>query len=160
MNTITLKIQLSEYDNIDELSETDRKLVEKSQQALSSSYSPYSHFRVAAAVLLENGEIICGTNQENAAYPSGLCAERVALFYANSKYPEVAVEMIAISASGNNIDCTAKPISPCGSCRQVILETENRFQKPIKIILYGQEKIVVFENAKDLLPLAFSKIEK
>ncbi len=158
MNKITLQITVLEYNSIDELSHSDKKLVEQSQKAIISSYSPYSKFRVGAAVLLENGEIITGANQENAAYPSGLCAERVALFYANSKYPDVAVEAIAISASGNGKDFTCKPISPCGACRQVILETENRFEKPIKIILYGKDKITVFENSVDLLPIAFSKI--
>ncbi len=155
-----INIELLEYSSIAELNETDRKLVEQSQKALNASYSPYSRFRVGAAVLLENGKIITGNNQENAAYPSGLCAERVALFYANAQYPETSVKAIAISASGDNKNFTKEFISPCGSCRQVILETENRFKTPIRIILYGSDKIVVFESASSLLPMAFSQIIK
>ncbi len=155
-----INIKLSEYGSIKELNETDRELVEQSQQALNASYSPYSRFRVGAAVLLENGKIITGNNQENAAYPSGLCAERVALFYANAQYPNTSVKAIAISASGNDKDFTNEAISPCGSCRQVILETENRFKTPIRIILYGNDKIIVFKDASSLLPMAFSKITR
>lgn len=153
-----MQIKFSEYNTPAELSDIERKLIRKSQEIISSSYSPYSNFRVGAAVLLENGKIITGTNQENAAFPSGLCAERVALFYANSQYPTTAVKAIAISASGKNRDFTSHPISPCGSCRQVILEAQNRFKQNIKILLYGKEKIIVLENSQDLLPFAFTEI--
>ncbi len=144
-----------EYNSIKELSNDDILLIEKAKEAAKNSYSPYSTFKVGAAVLLENNEIIQGSNQENAAYPSGLCAERVALFYANSKFPEIKVKTIAIIAIINNkfID---EPVPPCGSCRQVMLETEIRFNSPIKVILAGNKKIQIIENIKQLLPLDFS----
>ena len=145
-----------EYDSIDELSATDQILVKNAKEAARRSYSPYSQFSVGAAVLLENGEIIQGNNQENSAYPSGLCAERVAMFYANSKYPDLAVKAIAITAfSGEKY--LAHPIPPCGSCRQVLLETEERFASPIQMILHGEEKIRIVDNIKQLLPLYFDK---
>ncbi len=147
-----------EYNSIKELPKDDILLIEKAKEAAKNSYSPYSTFKVGAAVLLENNEIIQGSNQENAAYPSGLCAERVALFYANSKFPEVKVKTIAITALMNNkfID---EPVPPCGSCRQVMLETEIRFNSPIKVILSGNKKIQIIENIKQLLPLDFSNFD-
>ena len=143
-----------EYDSLEELTKEEQLLINTSKEAVKNAYAPYSKFSVGAAVLLENGKIISGTNQENAAYPSGLCAERVAIFYANSKYPDIPVSAIAVSAFTNNkfID---KPIPPCGSCRQVIIETETRFKKPIKIYLVSRNKITVIEDAKNLLPLNF-----
>ena len=113
---------------------------------------------MGAAVLLANGEIITGNNQENVAFPSGLCAERTALFYAHSQYPEQAVKSIAVAAftQGDFID---KPISPCGACRQVILETEMRSKSPVKIYLYGKSEIYIVEGIGNLLPLAFNTIE-
>jgi cytidine deaminase len=143
-----------EYDSAEELNSEARILIQKSKDAVENAYAPYSKFQVGAAVLLENGEIITGTNQENAAYPSGLCAERVAVFYANSKYPDVPVKAIAVTAFTNN-NYVKTPIPPCGSCRQVLVETETRFQKPIKIYLVSESKITVINDAKDLLPLNF-----
>lgn len=144
-----------EYDSIDELNSDDNLLIEKAKEAALGSYSPYSSFKVGAAVLLDNNEIIQGNNQENAAYPSGLCAERVAIFYANSKYPKNKVITIAITAiKGNKI--IDDPIPPCGSCRQVLLETELRYKSPIKVILYGSHKIQILDNIKGLLPLEFN----
>ncbi len=143
-----------EYNSINKLDEKDKILIEKAKEITKNSYAPYSHFNVGAAVLLENGKIITGTNQENAAYPSGLCAERVALFYANSEYPDIAVKSIAITAK-TNTDFVENPIPPCGSCRQVLLETETRFKIPIKIILAGSKKIQIIKNAKSLLPINF-----
>jgi cytidine deaminase len=105
---------------------------------------------------LQNGEIISGNNQENAAYPSGLCAERVAVFYANSQYPNVAITKIAICAENEN-GILKNPISPCGACRQVLLETEIRFGLPIKLILFGTEKIITITTISQLLPLHFKK---
>ncbi len=149
-----IKVIVFEYEDIEELNTEDQIVVKAAQEALNNAYSPYSKFSVGAAVLLDNGEIVQGSNQENAAYPSGLCAERVALFYANSKYPEASVKTLAISAlkAGKIID---NPIPPCGACRQVILETEQRFEQPIKIILAGAKGIQVVSNAKSLLPLTF-----
>ena len=144
-----------EANSLQDLVEEDISLVKKSQEIIQNAYAPYSKFKVGVAILLENDEIITGTNQENSAYPSGLCAERVALFYANSKYPNVPVKTIAITAFYENKFVNA-PIPPCGACRQVILETENRFKKPIKIILFGKEKIHLIDSIKQLLPLSFS----
>ncbi len=145
-----------EYDSVEELSKDEQLLIQKSKDAVNNAYAPYSKFQVGAAVLLENGEIITGTNQENAAYPSGLCAERVAVFYANSKYPDVPVKAIAVTAFTNN-NFVKTPIPPCGSCRQVLVETETRFNTPIKIYLVSESKITVINDAKDLLPLNFDE---
>jgi len=152
---IAAKIQICNYN---ELQIEEKILIDYAKDACSRSYAPYSQFQVGAAVLLANGEIVAGSNQENVAFPSGLCAERTALFYANSQYPEQAVKSLAVAAytHGDFID---RPISPCGSCRQVILETEIRFKNPVKIFLYGKKEIYIIDGIKDLLPLAFNSIE-
>ncbi len=150
-------IETFEYSSADELSAKEKNLIQASKNAVKNAYAPYSEFQVAAAVLLENGEIVTGTNQENAAYPSGLCAERVAVFYANSKFPDVPVKAIAISAFTKGSFVKA-PIPPCGSCRQVLLETESRFKQAIKIYLIGEAGITVINDAKKLLPLHFNSI--
>lgn len=130
-----------------------QQLHEKAIEALSNAYAPYSRFQVGAAVLLANGEVVTGSNQENAAYPSGLCAERVALFYAGAKYPDVAVKAIAIAAkTGGKL---VEGISPCGGCRQVMLETETRAGSPIKIFLCGSDKMRQIDSAASLLPIGF-----
>jgi cytidine deaminase len=151
---ITAKIQICSYD---ELNTEEKNLIDCAKDACSRAYAPYSQFQVGAAVLLANGEIVTGSNQENVAFPSGLCAERTALFYANSQFPEQAVQSLAIAAytQGDFID---RPISPCGACRQVILETEKRFRSPIRIFLYGKKEIYIVEGIGDLLPLAFNEI--
>jgi cytidine deaminase len=154
MKKMQLTTTILEYESGKELDKTEVDLVNEAMKATYQAYSPYSKFSVGAAVLLDNGKIIQGTNQENAAYPSGLCAERVALFYANSCFPDSKVLSIAIAAqSGNTF--TKLPISPCGACRQVILESQIRFKHPIKIILYGTGKILVIEDASTLLPISF-----
>lgn len=145
-----------EYSSPKELSNKDRELVMAAREASDRAYSPYSGFSVGAAALLTNGEIITGNNQENVAYPSGLCAERVTLFYANSKFPNEAVVTLAITAKNKN-GLVAQPVKPCGACRQVILETEERFGAPIKVILDGNDYLEVIENAAHLLPLSFNK---
>jgi len=145
-----------EYNSENELETIDKELIKQAKKASGRSYSPYSNFSVGAAVLLDNGKIIQGNNQENAAYPSGLCAERVAIFYANANYRDSKVLAIAIAAKSGNI-FTSLPVTPCGSCRQVILETQNRFKQPIKIILYGKEKIQIIEDASTLLPISFGE---
>jgi len=142
------------YNNTEELPTTDSKLVEKAIDAAKNAYAPYSEFNVGAAVLLEDDKIVMGNNQENAAYPSGLCAERVALFYANATYPDVAVKTLAVTAT-NLESIVDGPVKPCGSCRQALAEAEYRFGKPIRIILDGKKKIHVFDGIKDLLPFAF-----
>lgn len=143
--------------NFDELNESERQLLIKAKEAAQSSYAPYSKFHVGAAVLLENGEVIQGSNQENVAYPSGLCAERVTMFYANSKFPDVAPRMLAIAALSQE-GFLHNPISPCGSCRQVLLETEMRYGKNIEVLLFGTDVIYKLKSSKDLLPLAFEKL--
>lgn len=139
-----------------ELSAEEQQLVEAAKKATTRSYAPYSHFHVGAAALLANGEIISGTNQENAAYPSGICAERTTLFYANSQHPQQAVKALAIAARTSEGHWTETPISPCGACRQVMTETENRFGKPMKVLLCSAQEVFVIESAKDLLPVSFS----
>lgn len=129
-------------------------LITEAKKQCKQAYAPYSKFQVGAAVLLENQTIIGGNNQENAAYPSGLCAERVAIFAANAQYPQEAVKAIAIAADKDNA-FTINPITPCGSCRQVILETENRFNQDIEFLLYGEKEILLIKGTTNLLPLAF-----
>jgi cytidine deaminase len=142
--------------SLSEASESKKVLIEKAKNAAMSAYAVYSRFQVGAAVLLNDGTIITGNNQENAAYPSGLCAERTALFYANANYPKTLVKTIAIAAY-NNGQFTKDICSPCGSCRQVILETENRYETPINIIMYGEEQIYEVASIQDLMPLCFGK---
>lgn len=141
---------------VSELNSDYQKLIDEAKQQITKAYAPYSGFSVGAAVLLENGVIFAGSNQENSAYPSGLCAERVAMFYANAQYPEVPVVAIAIAAStgGAFLD---SPITPCGSCRQVLLETEMRFGKDVEVLLYGTKEVFVIKNIRQLLPLCFEK---
>ena len=143
---------------INELDAQEKCLMEAAIEATRRSYAPYSHFHVGAAVLLENNVIVTGSNQENAAYPSGLCAERTALFYANSQYPDMAVKALAIAACDENGTPSANIISPCGACRQVMLETEKRSGKPMKILLCGSEEVYIVEGVTQLLPFAFSDI--
>ncbi len=131
-------------------------LIEEAKKQTQKSYAPYSEFHVGAAVLLENGIVVGGNNQENSAYPSGTCAERTAIFYANSQHPDIPVKLLAIAAFTNG-KFTSEPVTPCGACRQVLLETENRYNQAIKVILYGIDKIYVFDSIKQLLPLSFGK---
>lgn len=154
MKAEELKITIYTCDSIDDLSEKDKKLVEYAMEATQKAWAPYSQFRVGAALQLENGEIITGNNQENIAFPSGLCAERVALFYAGSQFPGIAVQKIAIVAYADGA-FVANPVFPCGSCRQVLLEHENRVKKHIEVIMYGEEKIKIVKSVSDLLPLPF-----
>jgi len=151
---ITAKIRICNYE---ELLSEEKFIVDKAKEATFRAYSPYSKFKVGAAALLMNGEIVTGNNQENVAFPSGLCAERTALFYAHSQYPDEAVKALAIAAYTEG-DFLNRPISPCGACRQVMLETEMRFKQPVKIILYGKKEILIVESIKDLLPLAFDSL--
>lgn len=148
---ITSVIKVYEYD---ELNDADRALLNDAIEATQRSYAPYSHFSVGAAARLANGVVITGTNQENAAYPSGLCAERTTIFYANSQYPDQAVMTLAIAARTEK-DLIDTPIPPCGACRQVILETERRHKQPIRILLYGKKCIYEVESIEQLLPLSF-----
>jgi len=156
MNKREIKSILIDYNSLAELEKEQQELIKKAKEAAINAYAPYSQFEVGAAVLLENGEIIQGNNQENAAYPSGLCAERVAIFYANSKYPNVSIKSIAVTANTKE-GIIKEPIPPCGSCLQVMLETEKRLNKDIQVILYGENKITVAENINQFLPINFNK---
>ena len=139
----------------DELTPLDREIVDAARAATANSYAVYSGFNVGAAVRLSNGIVVSGTNQENAAYPSGMCAERTTLFWANSQYPDKPVEVLAIAARTADGELE-RPITPCGACRQVILETEKRFNTPVRIILYGTKECYLIDGGvKALLPLSF-----
>ena len=142
---------------MDELSAEEQHLVNLAIEATGRSYAPYSNFHVGAAVRLENGEKIIGCNQENAAYPSGLCAERTALFSAGAQYPDVGVQMLAIAARGTDGELQYEPVGPCGSCRQVIVESETRAGHPIRILLYGRKCVYVIDGIRKLMPLMFSE---
>ncbi|MBP5457899.1 MAG: cytidine deaminase [Paludibacteraceae bacterium] len=138
----------------EELDNEAKKTIEEAKKASQNSYAPYSRFQVGAAVVLSDGKIVQGNNQENIAYPSGLCAERVAVFSANAIYPKATIRTLAIAAqTGGNF--TEKPITPCGACRQVLSETEQRQKAPIDIYLYGSKEILHIHSVADLLPLAF-----
>ena len=139
----------------DELSTEDRQVIDAAKSATQRSYAPYSHFHVGAAALLADGTVVTGTNQENAAYPSGLCAERTTLFYAGATHPDQPVVALAIAAYTNSA-FTPTPIAPCGACRQVMLEVESRHHHPIRTLLYGTEGIYIIEGGtRELLPLTF-----
>ena len=137
-----------------EMEPSMRELVEKAKAMTQNAYCPYSHFHVGAAARLADGQIVAGSNQENAAYPSGLCAERTTLFAANANNPNTPVEALAIACYTQG-HYTKDAASPCGACRQVMLETEHRFGKPMQVILYGEDMCYVFDSAADLLPLNF-----
>ena len=151
-----LTINYSMYE-LAELTPEDRELVERAMQMTEVSYAPYSNFHVGAALRLENGVIVGGCNQENAVYPAGLCAERVAVFSSQAQYPYTKILSLAISARNTEGEFVTTPVSPCGSCRQVILEQEMRYNQPIRILLVGQNGIFIFNSIKDLLPFAFSE---
>jgi len=147
------------YDSIDELGAEDQQLLTEARNVTEQAYAPYSNFRVGAAAKLENGNIVTGTNQENASYPVGICAERVLLSTVSSLYPDVPVTTMAVSYQSNKIK-SDHPISPCGMCRQALLEFEGRTSKLIRLILAGiKGKIYVIRSASQLLPLAFGSEE-
>lgn len=148
-------IEFEEFESINFISEQDKELIEAANKAAKKAYAPYSKYHVGAAVRLKNKEIIEGNNQENIAYPSGLCAERVAIFYASAAYPDETMESIAIAAISDNSEISILPF-PCGSCRQVLSEYENKQKMPIRVILYAQNgKVIIFKNVQDLIPWAF-----
>lgn len=151
-----ISFQYTEFTSEKELSSELKELANSAKIIAKTAYSPYSKFNVGAAILLENGKIITGSNQENSAYPSGLCAERVALFYANSQYPDIAIKAIAIIAFHNKKELD-QPVYPCGACRQVISESQSRQKKPIQVLFLGKKLIHYIENASNLLPLEFDK---
>lgn len=151
---INLKIKVYHFD---ELPAADQTLINMAKDATQRSYSPYSKFQVGAAARLSDGTIVTGSNQENVAYPLGQCAERTTLFYANSQYPTLAIDTLAIAAYTDN-QFTSSPITPCGGCRQVMLETENRYKQPMRILLYGTKEVYEINSASFFLPLSFNEI--
>lgn len=153
MKSIIIKSEIK-FCGLDELDEDAQRLVNKAIAATENSYSPYSKFRVGAALRLDDGTEIIGANQENAASPVTLCAERSAIFNAQSNYPQHPITHIAIAAQNIN-GLVAEPVTPCGSCRQVMLEIEQRYKTPIKIYLYGTKGVYVVDTIKDLMPLSF-----
>ena len=149
------KIVYHRFKHWNELASEDQTLVSKAYEICENAYAPYSKFHVGAAVRLASGEVVMGSNQENVAYPSGLCAERVALFYVGANFPNQKVETICIVAKGDLLP-KEKILSPCGACRQVMLETEMRQKKAYRVILVSQNGVtILFNSAEDLLPLAF-----
>jgi cytidine deaminase len=155
MNTQNFTISYQVYDRIDELSETDQMLCRKAEAALLTSHSPYSKFRVGTAILLGNDQIVLGSNQENVAYPSGLCAERVALFTLGANYPEATIKTMAITAQTERFVIT-DPVTSCGACLQVMIEVEKRQASPVEVIFYCiNGKIIKVDSVKSLLPFGF-----
>ncbi len=151
--SIEIPVKVCAYDELDE---QDRMLIDKAKEMTRHSYAPFSHFSVGAAARLGNGIVVTGSNQENVAFPSGLCAERTALFYANSQYPDVPVLTLAIAARNADGGFTAGPVTPCGACRQVMAEVQKRNGKPLRVLLYGTEGTYCIDNVDHLLPLSFS----
>ncbi|MCI5055012.1 MAG: cytidine deaminase [Flavobacteriales bacterium] len=157
LEEVNLKFSYKKIDNSEHLAKEDRDLLEIAERASKNAYAPYSRFHVGAAVRLDNGFVIEGNNQENIAYPSGLCAERVAIFSASAQYPNAEIEAIAIYASSTEFK-VENPVTPCGACRQVLAEYELKQKRSIKLLLSGQtEQIFEIESASILLPLLFNE---
>jgi cytidine deaminase len=155
MKEIKFETCFKVYSSIHELDETERHLMNKAMAVLPEAYAPYSHFHVGAAILMEDGNIVTGTNQENASFPIGLCAERVALAAVSSIYPAKRIKTIAVTIKNFNKP-TLEPVSPCGTCRQTLLEKEQNNGEPIRILLKGEgEKIYALDSVSSLLPLSF-----
>ena len=157
MTSKEIKISYQEYETLDQLEPKDKELAQAAIEATALAYAPYSKFNVGAAVMFEDGVIVKGANQENAAYPSGICAERTALFYASASRPDKAMAEIAIAAQQNGelVEC---PVTPCGACRQVMAQYQTKSGIPMKVLLIGAQKIWKFEKVDDLLPLIFDSI--
>ena len=150
MHTLSIPYERIQREDFDA---TLLRLEEAAVEAARNAYAPYSRFRVGAALLLSNGVVVVGSNQENAAYPSGLCAERTALFAAGAQYPNEAVEILLLVAFSE--EDRVESITPCGACRQVLMETSSRYQKPFKVIMVGKEQALVLHDNRGLLPFAF-----
>lgn len=158
----TLSFQFESYDSLDELPEDERKLIEQAMEAADSAYAPYSRYHVGAALRLSDGRMVIGSNQENVAYPSGLCAERVAFFAAGAQHPGKTIEKVAIVAQSEDFHVDM-PVAPCGACRQSMSEYEIKQDRPIRLLLASTSgKVWVVEGVKSLLPLVFneSKLKK
>ena len=157
MNQKEIRVTFEEYGSIDELNVEDRELAGEAIVAMQGSYSPYSHFHVGAAVRMSNGQIVRGANQENAAFPSGICAERTAMFAAGAKYPDKDMRSIAL-AGGVFGRLTDQPATPCGACRQVMAQYQTKAGKPMSVIMVGAQKVWKFARVDDILPLIFDSI--
>ena len=159
MNKEEYQFSYEVYDSADDLEKQDAWLLNEAREVTDTAYAPYSNFNVGAVAKLVNGEIVAGTNQENASYPAGLCAERVLLSSAATLYPGVAIESIAISYNNNNGE-SSHPISPCGMCRQSLVEYEERMKQPIRLLLSGMEgRVFIIQKANMLLPLSFGSVD-
>ncbi len=152
-----IRINFTEYSSIDEMQPSDRELAAEAIAAMSNAYAPYSHFHVGAAVRMSNSQIVRGSNQENAAFPSGLCAERTAMFAAGAKYPDKDMQSIAI-AGGVHGRLAEHPATPCGACRQVMAQYQTKAGKPMSVIMVGARKIWKFDRVDDILPFIFDSI--
>ena len=152
-------VELSVYDSVNSLSELDKELMERAKKVSKTAYAPYSQFYVGAAVRLSSNKIIEGSNQENMAYPSGMCAERVAIYYANSFYADERIDTIAITAHAKTFDVN-HPIAPCGACRQSMAEYEMKQKHPIRLIMTGESgEVYIAESVEMILPFMFNEIE-
>lgn len=157
MAQVQFTINYEEFSSPEEMDPVDQKLIAEALDAQKGSYSPFSHFQVGAALLLADGTIVKGANQENVAYPSGLCAERTAMFAAGANYPDTPMVTLAIAGSDHGILCES-PASPCGSCRQVMAQYQQKFGRPIQIILVGSKRIRKFQKVDDILPFIFDSL--
>jgi cytidine deaminase len=152
-----IRISYQEFKSVDEMLPEDRELAAEAIKAMEGSYAPYSHFNVGAAVRMSNGQIVRGANQENAAFPSGLCAERTAMFSAGARYPDK--DMLGIAIAGGVMGRLAKePVTPCGACRQVMAQYQAKSGKPMSVIMMSADRILKFEKVDDILPLIFNSI--
>lgn len=160
MKQISLQIPVQIYPDLDSLEQRDAELLKAARKATEGAYAPYSGFRVGAAARLVNGEIVTGSNQENASFPAGICAERVTLSAASARFPETAISSLALTYINDHSKVSNRPISPCGLCRQTLVEYEQRFGQPIRLVMGGfTREIFVMDRATDLLPFAFSSQE-
>lgn len=156
MDKKTLSVTIDDM-TYDELGAAQRELVETARRATYRSYAPYSRFKVGAAIRLSDGTVVPGSNQENAAYPSGTCAERSACYWAHARYPDLKFEEIAVAARGTDDEFTALPTAPCGACRQALLEYETLAGHDVPVLLAGRDRVYRFPSVKSLLPLAFTE---
>ena len=157
MKKVEIKTQITVFDSFEELSNSEANLMQKAIDAKQNAYAPYSKFKVGAAFLLEDGTIVTGNNQENAAYPSGICAERVAVWKVSSEYPNHKILKLAITASSSS-QITKEPVAPCGACRQTLSEYELKQKDKIEVFFMGEVgKIIKTDSLLDLLPIAFDK---
>ena len=157
MTNREIHITYQEYKSVEEMNPEDRELAAEAVKAMQGAYAPYSHFHVGAAVRMSNGQIVRGANQENAAFPSGLCAERTAMFSASARYPDK--DMLGIAIAGGVMGRLAKePVTPCGACRQVMAQYQAKSGKPMSVIMISSDKVWKFEKVDDILPLIFNSI--